>query len=151
MTHFVEGSYASMKEAVQATNAMVTRGYSREDITFVTSESKKSELPSDLDIDISTDASHEALASYKEDIEQGHLVALVKEDPSIDNDQKTGATNDEADSPAEDPNPNSKLTTGTNSDTMRDNPTPGDVPVGDNDDAPGSVSVDEDHDLTNGL
>ncbi|WP_208559064.1 hypothetical protein [Marinilactibacillus kalidii] len=149
MSKFVEGSYASMEDAVHALNAMVTRGYAKEDIQFVTSESKKSELSPDISMNVSTDTSNEALNDYKEDIESGKLVALVEEDASINNDQKTGKTNFEADSPAEDPVPSPDLSSDPTSDSaLRDNPTPGNVPVGDDDDKPGSIPKDDDHDLT---
>lgn len=148
MGKFVEGSYPSLQDAVQAINALVTRGYSKEDILLVTNQNKKKEL-SDVSVDVTTDTSHKALKSYQSDIEKGNLVALVEEDSSINDEQKTGSANYEADSPAEDPAPNPKLDSNVTKDNpLSDNSTPGNVPVGDDDDNPGGIPVDDHNDLT---
>lgn len=148
MSKFVEGSYPSIQDAIQAINALVTRGYSKDGITLVTNQDKKKEL-SDVSVEITTDTSHEALKSYQSDIEKGNLVALVEEDSSINDEQKTGSANYEADSPAEDPAPNPKLDSNATTDSaLDDNSTPGNVPVGDDDDSPGGIPRDDNNDLT---
>lgn len=148
MGKFVEGSYPSVQDAIQAINALVTRGYSKEEITLVANQNKKKEI-TDVSIAVTTDSSHEALKSYQSDIEKGNIIALVEEDSSINDEQKTGSANYEADSPAEDPAPNPKLDANATTDNpLSDNSTPGNVPVGDDDDTPGGIPVDDHNDLT---
>lgn len=147
MSKYVDGNYTSMEDVTHAINALVMRGYNKDGIVVVTNENKKQEIPSDLDMNVTTDDSYPELNDYKNDIQNGHFIVLADEDSSINEDQRTGSTNGEAESPAVDPARAPDLGSTASRESYIGNDTSREVPATDKEDEPGDIPVDEDHDL----
>ena len=83
MHKFVEGSYQSMDEVIKAVNALVSRGHAQDCISLITNAPKKEEISKGTELTVSTfeekRKSSDVLAEFEEDIENDHIVVLVKE------------------------------------------------------------------------
>lgn len=152
MGKFVEGSYGDQKEVYRVVDVLVMKGYEKKDITLVTSSKIKETLTTDIETKTIEEIDDEHLLNkYKDDLQKGSILIVVKERSDIDNELSSGDTNDNANSPAEDPVPNPGIDSTATTDNNLDNETPGNVPVGEDDDSSHNIPRNDNHDLTDGL
>lgn len=96
MKKFVEGRYGSMKEAIKAVNALVSRGHAQDCITLIANAPRKAEISKETDLTIATfeekrDAV-DVLSEFEEDIENDYIVVLLKE-PADEDSQSSNDMN----------------------------------------------------------
>jgi hypothetical protein len=152
MSKFVEGSYQSIEEALKAVSTLIYRGHVKQSIQLVGNTSTIDALSDDIEVatarfDELNKADRERLADYKSKIENNDLVALV-EDSSIDDEEVSGARNEEANSPQKAAVTDPTLDPDATTENAVESDTPGHVSVGDEDDSIHSTPLDKNHDLT---
>lgn len=81
MESYVQGSYGSLEEAIQAYDTMAMKGYPEKGYHLVANKEVQSTFPGDTDLAIRTDLPHssEITEEHQKELNQGNILLVITE------------------------------------------------------------------------